>query len=113
MKYKKKRFVEIPGTKNTTYENLMIYQISKKVSYKLVMKKKEEIEWWNHGNVKSNAMYIVHSEKFRLLGTSKIMCDKKIEKQPSKGVLIKTCAENMLQIYWRTPMPKCVVLQLY
>ena len=44
MKYKKKRFVEIPGTKNTTYENLMIYQISKKVSYKLVMKKKEEME---------------------------------------------------------------------
>ena len=27
--------------------------------------------------------------------------------QPSGGVLKKSCSENMLQIYRRTPMPKC------
>ena len=27
--------------------------------------------------------------------------------QPSKGVLSKTCSENMQQIYRRTLMPKC------
>ena len=27
--------------------------------------------------------------------------------QPSKDVLRKRCSENMLQIYQRTPMPKC------
>ena len=27
--------------------------------------------------------------------------------QPTKGVLIKRCFENMQQIYRRTPMPKC------
>ena len=39
------------------------------------------------------------------------------KKQPSRGVLIKTCSENMQQIYRRTPMPKCdfnkVAKQLY
>ena len=38
-------------------------------------------------------------------------------KNESKGVLRKSCAENLLQIYRTTPMPKCdfnkVVLQLY
>ena len=29
------------------------------------------------------------------------------EKQPSRGVLIKRCSENMSQIHRRTPMPKC------
>ena len=29
------------------------------------------------------------------------------QKQPSKGVLNKRCSENMLQVYKRTPMPKC------
>ena len=29
------------------------------------------------------------------------------QKQPSRGVLRKRCSENMLQIYRRTPMPKC------
>ena len=29
-----------------------------------------------------------------------------IQKQPSRVVLWKKCAENMQQIYWRTPMPK-------
>ena len=29
------------------------------------------------------------------------------QKQPSRGVLIKRCSENMQQIYKRTPMPKC------
>ena len=37
--------------------------------------------------------------------------------QPSRGVLSKTCCENMQQIYRRTPMPKCdfnkVALQFY
>ena len=41
----------------------------------------------------------------------------KIQKQPSRGVLIKRCSENMQQIYRRTPMPKCdlnkVAKQLY
>ena len=32
---------------------------------------------------------------------------KKIEKQPSRGVLKKRCSENMQQIHKRTPMPKC------
>ena len=40
-----------------------------------------------------------------------------IQKQPSRGVLLKRFSENMQQIYRRTPMPKCdfnkVVLQLY
>ena len=30
-----------------------------------------------------------------------------IQKQPSIGVLIKRCSENMQQIYLKTPMPKC------
>ena len=29
------------------------------------------------------------------------------QKQPSRGVLIKRCSENMQQIYRRTSMPKC------
>ena len=39
------------------------------------------------------------------------------QKQPSRGVLIETCSENVQQIYRRTPMPmydfKKVALQLY
>ena len=39
------------------------------------------------------------------------------QKQPSMDVLRKRCSENMQQIYWRTPMPKCdfnkFALQLY
>ena len=31
----------------------------------------------------------------------------KIQKQPSIGVLIKRCSENMQQLYRRTLMPKC------
>ena len=30
-----------------------------------------------------------------------------LQKQPLRGVLKKKCSENMLQIYKRTPMPKC------
>ena len=41
----------------------------------------------------------------------------RIQKQPSRGVHRKRCSENMQQIYWRTPMPKCdfnkVALQIY
>ena len=29
------------------------------------------------------------------------------QKQSSRGVLNKRCSENMLQVYKRTPMPKC------
>ena len=29
------------------------------------------------------------------------------QKQPSRGVLSKRCSENMLQVYKRTPVPKC------
>ena len=29
------------------------------------------------------------------------------QKKPSRGVPIKSCSENMQQIYKRTPMPKC------
>ena len=29
------------------------------------------------------------------------------QKQPPRGVLSKRCSENMMQIYGRTPMPKC------
>ena len=40
-----------------------------------------------------------------------------VQKQPPKGVLKKRYSKNMLQIYRRTPMPKCnfnkVNLQLY
>ena len=28
------------------------------------------------------------------------------QRQPSKGVLIKRCSENMQQVYWKTSMPK-------
>ena len=31
----------------------------------------------------------------------------KVKKQPSRGVLIKRCSENMQQICRRTPIPKC------
>ena len=30
-----------------------------------------------------------------------------VQKQPSRGVLIKMCSENMQQMNIRTPMPKC------
>ena len=40
-----------------------------------------------------------------------------VQKQPPRGVSRKRCSENMPQIYWRTPIPKCdfnkVALQLY
>ena len=40
-----------------------------------------------------------------------------VQKQPSLGVLIKGCSENIQQIYGITPMAKCdfnkVALQLY
>ena len=40
-----------------------------------------------------------------------------LQKQPSRGVIKKSCSENMQQIYRRTPMPKCdfnkVALELY
>ena len=40
-----------------------------------------------------------------------------IQKQPSRGVLKKSCSENMQQIYRKTPVPKCdfnkVALQFY
>ena len=32
---------------------------------------------------------------------------KKKQKQPSRGVPLKKCSENMQQIYRKTPMPKC------
>ena len=32
---------------------------------------------------------------------------KYIQKQPSRDVVRKRCSENVQQIYWRTPMPKC------
>ena len=39
------------------------------------------------------------------------------QKQPSIGVLMKRCSENIQQIYWKTLMPKCdfskVAKQLY
>ena len=34
------------------------------------------------------------------------LCLKNYQKQPSIGVPIKRCFENMQQIYGRTPMPK-------
>ena len=30
-----------------------------------------------------------------------------LQKQSSKGVLMKRCSESMQQIYSRAPMPKC------
>ena len=30
-----------------------------------------------------------------------------LQKQPPRGVFNKKCSENMLQVYRRTPMPKC------
>ena len=40
-----------------------------------------------------------------------------VQKQPFRDVLRKRCSENIQQIYWRTPMPKCnfnrVAKQLY
>ena len=42
---------------------------------------------------------------------------KNVQKQPSRGVLRKRCAENMHQNYRRTPVPRCdlnkVAKQLY
>ena len=37
----------------------------------------------------------------------------KKQKQPSVGVLGEMYSENMQQIYWRTPMPKCDFNKLY
>ena len=46
-----------------------------------------------------------------------ILCSKKPQNQPPRGVLKKKCSENIHQIYRRTPMPKCdfhkVALQTY
>ena len=33
------------------------------------------------------------------------------KKQPSMGVLMKTCSENMQQVYRRTPMPKWISIK--
>ena len=35
------------------------------------------------------------------------LCKSSFKKQPSRGVLMKRCSENMQQIYGKTPMPKC------
>ena len=35
------------------------------------------------------------------------------QKQPFIGVLIKTCSENMQQIYRTTPMPKCDLIAFF
>ena len=48
-----------------------------------------------------------------IINKLKILCQKfdrsrsNCQKQPSKGVLMKGCSNNMQQIYRRTPMPKC------
>ena len=48
-------------------------------------------------------------EKARILCGSVIQCfvGYSNKKQPSRGVFIKRCSENMQQIYRRTLMPKC------
>ena len=45
-------------------------------------------------------------QKFSTTSIAKCLCIQ-IQKQPSTGVLIKSCSENMQKIYRRTPMPKC------
>ena len=37
------------------------------------------------------------------------LAESKVQKQPSRGVLIKRCSENMQQIYRKTPMPSDMV----
>ena len=44
----------------------------------------------------------------QLCSTHGISGTKLVHKQPSRGVLIKSCSENMQQIYRRTPMTNCV-----
>ena len=45
------------------------------------------------------------------------MCPNMYHDNPSIGVFIKKCSENIQQVYRRTPMPECdfnkVTLQLY
>ena len=42
---------------------------------------------------------------FKFIGSLSIRYDK--QKQPFRGVLSKSCSENMQQLYRRAPMPKC------
>ena len=39
-------------------------------------------------------------------------CGYKSQKQPSRGVPRKRCPEDMQQIYRRTPMPKCLIIEI-
>ena len=51
------------------------------------------------------------------LNTPLYILEMVLKRQLPRGVLRKSCSENMQQIYRRTPMPKCdfnkVALQLY
>ena len=46
------------------------------------------------------------SKKYTRLKYSSFSC-LDMQKQPSRGILRKTCSENMQQTYRRTPLPKC------
>ena len=63
----------------------------------------ENVEWI--GNKKCHVFWVGHGRTFSL------------QKQSSRGGLIKRCSENMQQICRITPMPKCDInktaLQLY
>ena len=60
---------------------------------------------------------IKHFSALAVVILNNILIDSNIQKQPPRGVLKKSCPENMEHIYRRTPMPKSdfhkVAKQLY
>ena len=66
---------------------------------------------WRYLHVLGNSEWDSFFLKFPSLHhkspTHKILINNKLQKQPSIGVPIKSCSENMQQIHRRTPMLKC------
>ena len=50
---------------------------------------------------------MVKNLQFCLLSHTYQKRRKKLQKQPSRGVIKERCSENNQQIYKKTPMPKC------
>ena len=68
--------------------------------------------FFSQHSIKTNTFsYFEKSQVFdwqlKMVFRNKYYCNENLQKQPSRGVLIKRCSGNMQQIYGRTLMLKC------
>ena len=76
--------------------------------------------WQNYLiNTRLNLRFVSEKKNYIIISemSSYVLLLNVLQKQPSRGVLKKSCSENMQQIYSRTPLSKCdfskVAKQLY